>query len=256
VSSVVKKKTTIKLNKTINIFSTPAELAERFAEDLVLMINESEKAKKSFTVSLSGGSTPEMLFSILGSKYSKSVPWKNVHFFWGDERCVSPDDSESNFGMTKRTLFDKINIPESNIHRIMGENDPSDEALRYSSEIISFTEKKNGLPSFDIVLLGLGEDGHTASIFPGNLKLLTSDKICDVAVNPYSGQKRITITGLTINNADTLFFLVTGKKKAEIVENIFKNKPASLNYPASYIVPLYGQLHWYLDGDAASMLSD
>jgi 6-phosphogluconolactonase len=244
------------LNKTINIFPSPEELAERFAEDLVLMINESAKAKKSFTVSLSGGSTPEMLFSILASKYSKSVSWKYVHFFWGDERCVAPDNSESNFGMTKRTLFDKIRIPSSNIHRILGENDPASEAVRYSSEITSFTEKKNGLPAFDIIMLGLGEDGHTASIFPGYLNLLTSEKICDVAVNPYSGQKRITITGRIINNAESVTFLVTGKKKAAIVENIFKKKPASINYPASYVVPLYGTLKWYIDNDAVSMLRD
>jgi len=245
-----------KLNETVKIFSSPEELSESFAEVLVLMINDSAKNSKKVTIALSGGSTPELLFSLLGTTYAKSVSWKYVHFFWGDERCVSPESSESNYGLTKRTLFDMINIPESNIHRIRGENNPSDEAVRYSSEIIACTEAKNGLPVFDIVLLGLGEDGHTASIFPGNLKLFNSDKICEVAVNPYSGQERITITGRTINNASTLFFLVAGKKKAVIVENIFKNNSAALNYPASYIVPLYGQLHWYLDNDAASLLND
>jgi 6-phosphogluconolactonase len=244
------------LNKTIKIFQSPAELAEKLAEDIVSMINQSEKKKRSFTVALSGGSTPELLFSVLGNRFSESVSWEKVHFFWGDERCVSPQSMESNYGMTSRTLLNKIRIPLTNIHRIIGENVPSEEALRYSSEIGSFTEERAGLPSFDLVLLGLGDDGHTASIFPGYLELLTSDKICEVAVNPYSGQQRITITGRIINNAASVFFLVTGKKKAEIVENIFKKNSASTNYPASYIVPLYGSLRWYADKDAVSLLKD
>jgi 6-phosphogluconolactonase len=238
----------------MQIFQTPAELAEQLAEDIVLMINESEKKKRSFTLALSGGSTPELLFSVLGDKFSKSVSWEYVHLFWGDERCVPPESNESNYGMTRKTLLDKIQIPSSNIHRIIGENVPSDEAVRYSSEIQSFTYERNGLPSFDMVLLGLGEDGHTASIFPGNTELLTSDKICEVAVNPYTGQTRITITGRIINNSASVFILVTGKKKAEIVENIFKKNSASAYYPASYIVPLYGSLRWYADMDAVSLL--
>lgn len=242
------------MDKAIKIFQTPAILAESFAADLVIMLTELAGKNKAVTIALSGGSTPELLFTVLGDKYCNSVAWEFVHFFWGDERCVPPDNSDSNFGLAKRTFLDKIAIPSSNIHRINGENNPSDEALRYSSEITSFTLKKNGLPSFDIVLLGLGEDGHTASIFPGHISLLTSDKICDVAVNPYSGQKRITISGKLINNAAHIFFLATGQKKAEIIKNIFKKNSASLNYPASYIVPFYGQLQWYLDNDAVSLL--
>jgi 6-phosphogluconolactonase len=256
---VVKKKIEviiIDLDKAVQIFQTPSDLAEQLAEDIVLMINESEKKRKSFTVALSGGSTPELLFSVLGNRFSKSVSWEYVHFFWGDERCVTPESNESNYGMTRRTLLDKILIPSANIHRIRGENDPYGESARYSSEIQSFTEERNGLPSFDMILLGLGEDGHTASIFPGNTELLTSDKICVVAVNPGTGQQRITITGRVINNAESVFFLVTGKKKAEIVENIFNKNSVSDSYPASFIVPLHGSLRWYLDNDAGSLLTD
>jgi len=244
------------LDKAIKIYQTPAVLAESFAAELVLIITDLTKKGRTVTIALSGGSTPELLFSVLADRYYNSAVWEHVHFFWGDERCVPPVSNESNYGLAKRTLFDKIGIPSKNIHRILGENDPSDESLRYSSEITSFTQEKNGLPAFDIVLLGLGEDGHTASIFPGYLDLLTSEKICEVAVNPYSGQKRITITGRIINNAASVFFLATGKKKSVIVENIFDKKPASLNYPASFIVPLNGQLQWYLDNDAASLLRD
>jgi 6-phosphogluconolactonase len=242
------------MDKTVREFSSPYELAMSFAEDLVYMINESAKIQKFFTVALSGGSTPEILFKILSDKFAKTVPWHYVHFFWGDERCVQPTDPESNFGMTYRVLLSNIEIPEENIHRIKGEDDPLTEAARYSEEISRFTGKRDGMPLFDIVILGLGDDGHTASVFPDNLRLMESDKVCEVAVHPVSNQKRITITGRVINNARVVIFLVTGRKKAEVVEKILKNIPPAENYPASYIVPVYGELRWFLDQDASGLL--
>lgn len=218
------------------------------------MINESVKEEKTFTVALSGGSTPELLFSLLGDNYAKSVSWKNVHLFWGDERCVPPDNAESNFGLTKRKLIDKIEIPAINVHRIKGEEDPEYEAERYSNEILTFTQSRNGLPFFDLFILGLGDDGHTASIFPGNTEILNSEKICEVATHPVTYQQRITITGRVINNSSRVVFLVTGKKKAEIVENIINNRAEALNFPASFIVPTYGMLNWIVDKEAASLL--
>lgn len=242
------------MERTVKIFHNPAELADKLAEDLVLMINESANKKKTYTVALSGGSTPGLLFSLLGEKYSKSVQWNYVHFFWGDERCVAPDNSESNYGMTKRNLFDRIVINSSNIHRIKGENDPSLEAERYSEEISRNTRERNGLPQFNMVMLGLGDDGHTASVFPGNNDLLTSDKTCEVAINPYNRQRRITITGRVINNADNVIFMVTGTKKAAIIESIFKGNPEASEYPASHIIPVFGSLTWYIDSDAGGFL--
>ncbi|MBE3084851.1 MAG: 6-phosphogluconolactonase [Bacteroidetes bacterium] len=236
------------------MFATPYELAEKFADGLISMIIESAKEKKFFSVALSGGSTPELLFSLLGDHFSKSVPWEFVLFFWGDERCVSPDNPESNYGMTRRKLLEKINIPSSNIHRIRGEDDPEKEASRYSEEISDYTGKRNGLPLFNLVILGLGEDGHTASIFPENKELLNSDKICEVAVHPLTLQKRITLTGRVINNADSVNFLVTGAKKADIVEKIIKKNPIALNFPASFIVPVYGELRWLIDKEAGRLL--
>ncbi|MEI8224748.1 MAG: 6-phosphogluconolactonase [Bacteroidota bacterium] len=242
------------MDKSVKIFATPYELAEKFADGLINMIIESAKEKKFFSVALSGGSTPELLFSLLGDHFSKSVPWEFVHFFWGDERCVSPDNPESNYGMTRRKLLEKINIPSSNIHRIRGEDDPEKEASRYSAEISENTGKRNGLPLFNLVILGLGEDGHTASIFPENKELLNSDKICEVAVHPLTLQKRITLTGRVINNADSVNFLVTGAKKADIVEKIIKKNPIALNFPASFIVPVYGELRWLIDKEAGRLL--
>lgn len=239
-----------KLDKIVKIFPTPYDLAIKFAEEMVNMIKESVKNTKLFTIALSGGSTPEIVFKMLAENYAKSVPWEYVHFFWGDERCVPPGNSESNFGMTMRKLLSKIEIPSLNIHRIKGEDDPKKEASRYSEEILLNTGKREGIPVFDLVLLGLGEDGHTASIFPGHLELMKSDKICEIAFHPVTLQKRITLTGRVINNAETVTFLVTGKKKEAIVEKILKNKPSDQNYPASYIVPVYGRLYWFLDKEA------
>ena len=242
------------MDRSVKIFQTPYDLAEKFAEEMVCMINESVKEEKTFTVALSGGSTPELLFSLLGDNYAKSVSWKNVHLFWGDERCVPPDNAESNFGLTKRKLIDKIEIPAINVHRIKGEEDPEYEAERYSNEILTFTQSRNGLPFFDLFILGLGDDGHTASIFPGNTEILNSEKICEVATHPVTYQQRITITGRVINNSSRVVFLVTGKKKAEIVENIINNRAEALNFPASFIVPTYGMLNWIVDKEAASLL--
>lgn len=242
------------MKKELKIFQSPYELAEKFAQEVVGMINESSQKGKSFSVALSGGSTPDMLFSLLGDQYAKSVSWEKVHLFWGDERCVPPDNVESNFGMTKRKLIDKIEIPAANIHRIRGEEDPKTEALRYSDEILNSTQEREGLPLFDLFILGLGDDGHTASIFPGNMDLLNSVKICEVAIHPLTYQKRITITGRVINNSSRVVFLVTGKKKAGIVENILNNRAEAIKFPASSIVPVNGELTWYVDKEAASLL--
>ena len=242
------------MDKIIKIFPSPYELAERFAEEMVGMIKESANKKKIFTVALSGGSTPELLFTILSENFARSVSWKNVHIFWGDERCVPSDNAESNFGMAWRKFLSKIEIPSLNIHRIHGEDDPEKEASRYSEEISLHTGKRDGMPLFDLVLLGLGEDGHTASIFPGHPELFYSDKICEVTIHPVTKQKRISLTGKVINNAEAVTFLVTGKKKEKIVKNIFKKDPSASNYPASYIVPVYGRLDWFIDKEAGKLL--
>lgn len=242
------------MDTVIKISQSQDELAWDLAREMAALINDAAKSKKTLNIALSGGNTPGLLFSILGDHFSDSVSWENVHFFWGDERCVPPEDPESNYGMTKRVLFDKIHIPSSNIHRIRGENIPEKEAERYSKEIASFTRKRDGLPVLDLVILGLGVDGHIASIFSGHQELITSEQICRVAVHPVTSQKRVTITGRVINNADIIIFLVTGSHKAEMVASIIEN-PGITNYPAASVEPVHGVLKWYLDIDAAAMLN-
>jgi len=242
------------LDKQVKIFKTPAELARNFAAYLADSIVSSSKKKKPFIIAVSGGSTPELLFSLLGDQYADKIPWDYVQLFWGDERCVPPEDSESNYGMVRRKLLDSLRIPYANVHRIKGENDPEKEADRYADEILSNTVHRDKLPVFDIVMLGVGDDGHTASIFPDNLDLLYSGRICEAVSNPSTGQKRITLTGRVINNAENIVFIVTGLKKAEITRKILERDPSAINLPAYNIVPVYGTLKWFVDKDAGSLL--
>jgi 6-phosphogluconolactonase len=242
------------LDKIAKIFRSPIELAMNFAEKMAGMIAASVKNAIPFTIALSGGTTPELLFQVLSENFAESVNWNHVHFFWGDERCVPPDNTQSNYGMALRKLLSRIEIQSANIHRIKGEEDPEKEAVRYSEEILMSLRERDGLPLFDLVILGLGEDGHTASIFPGHSELFGSDKICEVALHPVTGQKRITLTGRVINNADTVTFLVSGKMKANIVEKMFKKDSSDINFPASFIVPAYGKLYWYIDSEAAKLI--
>lgn len=238
------------MSNIVKIFPTPQEVAEALASDLIDLIRESEKRNSIFTIALSGGNTPKPLYSVLAEKYAKEADWTNVHFFWVDERCVPPESPESNYRLAMETLLDKIDIFPMNIHRIIGEDNPEQEAGRYSEEINDFTFRKGGLPFFNTILLGLGEDGHTASIFPGNQDLFRSDKTCVTATHPVTGQQRITLTGKIINNAATIVFHVTGRNKADIVRSIVDNNDPEKEYPASSVSPSDGKLFWYLDDEA------
>lgn len=244
----------LELKKNIKIFTNPEKLTEVFAADLVRMIKKSEQVRPPFTVALSGGNTPRLLFSILADKYGEKVNWSNVHFFWVDERCVPPGDNESNYGVAARLFFSRINIPLKNIHRIKGEEEPVKEAVRYQKEILRHTRLNNKLPVFDLIILGMGDDGHTASIFPGNLDLIESPEVCETAVHPVTGQVRITLTGKVINNAESVVFMVTGKNKSAVLRDIFRKGAAAMNFPAFYIVPVQGKLLWLIDEDAGKRL--
>jgi|SRR5690554_489676 len=235
----------------VKIFKNKEELSFSFCTQLSEMI----KSKEKYFIALSGGSTPKIVFQTLAENFKSKIDWSKVHLFWGDERCVPPDHSESNFGMTKEYLINHINIPEENIHRIKGENDPVEESIRYSEEIKKNLPDQNNLPQFDLIMLGIGEDGHTASIFPDQIKIIESEKICETAIHPETKQKRITLTGRVINNSQNIFFLITGNKKSLIVDQIINKKNNFLRYPASHINPLNGELYFYLDSVAASLLN-
>jgi len=177
----------MKKKPIIKIYKTPEELATEFAKNLSNMINSLLVHQEKIHISLSGGRTPRYIFTHLAKEYADEINWNKIHLYWGDERCVPADHIDSNYGMTKTHLLDKINIPERNIHFIDGNEEPFAETARYGEVISSLVPKKDGIPRFDLVMLGMGEDGHTASIFPNNMDLLTTGRNCEVSEHPLSG---------------------------------------------------------------------
>ncbi len=237
----------------VKIFSKPKKVSKKVAREIKKLILNSKR--KRFDIALSGGNTPRKLFKILAKKYQDIIPWERIHFWWSDERCVSPDSNDSNFRMANENLFLKIPIPAKNIHRIKGEYSPENEAERYSEELATHLERKNHIPVLDLILLGLGEDGHTASIFPNRLDLFQSDNLYCVTEHPETGQRRISITGKVINNARNIFFMVTGESKAKRVSEIMNNEKEARQHPAYYVEPVHGLLTWFIDEPAASQIS-
>ncbi|MFZ4581677.1 MAG: 6-phosphogluconolactonase [Paludibacter sp.] len=237
----------------LQIFENTVATSQAVAE----LIKEKANATptdKFLNLAVSGGTTPRMLFDMLGNEYETSIDWKKVRFFWVDERCVEPTDPESNFGMTYDAFLQKTFVPGENIFRIRGEEIPEFEAERYSSLLRSELPASVGYPVFDLVLLGMGNDGHTASIFPNDLSLIDSELSVAVNVNPYTLQKRITLTGNTINNAHQIVFMITGENKSKILKEIIQKKPTASNYPAAHIATLKGKVDFYVDKTAASLL--
>lgn len=223
---------------------------QEVAKDFVTFLLEQSKDAQRFTVALSGGSTPKIVFDLLANEYCDQ-DWSKFHFYWGDERCVPPTDDQSNYKMTVDHLFSKIKVPKENIYPIKGENDPDSETQRYARVLENTLEIENDIPQFDLVILGMGDDGHTASIFPHEIGLWDSNEWCEVATHPESGQKRVSITGDIINNAKMVAFLVTGASKEEKVQRIINQEDDFLQYPASLVAPQSGELYWFLDNDAA-----
>ncbi|HEX9666674.1 MAG TPA: 6-phosphogluconolactonase [Thermodesulfobacteriota bacterium] len=237
----------------IYIFNDREELADRLASDFQRAVENSKNEGKGIFIALSGGSTPRIFFEKLSKPpYDKGVSWSNVNLFWGDERCVPPDDEQSNFKMANDTFISKVNIPSQNVHRIIGENPPAVEVERYAKEIQKNLPSNNGFPEFDWIFLGMGTDGHTASLFPNAPTLKETKSVCVVAEHPETGQKRISLTPPVINNAKRVSFLVAGEEKAKVLKQILYKGDSPLPYPASKINPEKGILEWYLDKAAAS----
>jgi 6-phosphogluconolactonase len=241
------------MKPVIRIFDTPQSLAEALAADLEKSAATAKKQATPVNLALSGGSTPSIFFRLLAQEpYRFRIEWKYVRLFWGDERCVPPDHPDSNYGMTRKDLFDRIDIPPENLHRIRGEDDPEIEARRYEDEIREYLPEKNGLPVFDWIHLGLGADGHTASLFPEASTLNENPRLCAVAHHPQTGQPRITLTLPVINQARRVTFLVTGAGKSEIVEKIILSEHGTTKFPATLVRPRHGLPEWFLDRAAAA----
>jgi len=243
------------VNRNIKTFSDNPAVANAFAKDFVQLMQSLTTSQSKVTVSLSGGSTPKLLFNVLATEFASAVDWQKIHFFWGDERCVPPTDAESNFGAAESLLLSKIDIATGNIHRVIGESAPEDARDDYSQQITDHVAPdQNGVPSFDVMILGMGSDGHTASIFPHEIELLNSDRVCEVATHPQSGQKRITVTGPVLNASKHVFVFITGKSKAEVLAEIVNQTGNFQSYPTSHIAMPPGSAI-YIDELAGAKLS-
>lgn len=217
------------------------------AHQLTLLLIEMLNKKKEdyFYFAISGGNSPLSLFSLWAGEYKDLISWDRVKLFWVDERAVPPEDDDSNYGSAKKHLLDKINIPTSNIFRIKGEEEVGREAMRYSMLVKKHLPIKDNFPVFDMVILGIGEDGHTSSIFPGQEHLYNHRDPYAPSVNPYSGQLRIAMTGSTILAAKKSVFYLTGASKIETVEMV-KSNIGNPKYPASYLLKELGSSSIFL----------
>ena len=227
------------------------ETANRLVMDLIRYIGHMLQYRENIYIALSGGNTPMLMFEIMEKEYGKAIKWEKLHFFWVDERCVASNSEESNFGNAYRILFSKVPIPKENLHPIHGDEDPIMEVVRYTGEILSNVPCINGFPVFDLILLGMGNDGHTASIFPGQVDLFETTAVCSISQHPQTLQKRITLTGKVINNASEIVFLVTGANKADKIKSVIDENDSFI-FPAKKIRPNQGTLTWYLDKEAAA----
>jgi 6-phosphogluconolactonase len=238
--------------RSAKIFSNPNSLAEAIALRFREESQQAAKKNRLYSVALAGGTTALKVYSLLGvPEFVDTIPWESVHLFWTDERCVLPESNESNFGTIHRAFLHSIPIPDTNIHRMKGEENPIVEASRYACEIQNhFALRRNSSYFFDWVFLGLGLDGHTASLFPGQDDLLSTSELCGEAQHPETGQRRITLTVSAFQQAANITYHVVGVDKAEIVSELVSQSPASKKYPAAYV-----EGEWYLDETAASRLN-
>ncbi len=233
----------------LKIFKNKENLFQDGAEYISGLMQAAIRERDACAMLLAGGSTPEGLYRALASPpHTSAIAWEKVFLFWGDERCVPPDHRDSNYLMTKRTLLEKINIPDRNILRIPAEKEPAVAASEYETTMRKFFGDPAGYPVFDIVLLGIGEDGHTASIFPDTKGVDEHVRwVSDIYV-PRAKTYRITVTLPVINNARRIVFLVSGAAKADIVQKIYDR--TNLAYPASLVAPVHGELIYLADMDA------
>ena len=224
----------------IRVFENSRELARGAAEHFVAVAQ-----KDFFTVALSGGSTPKILYQLLAEDpFRTQVPWSRTHFYWSDERHVPPDHPDSNYRMAHEAMLSRVPVPESNVHRVPSENPSAQEAADEYEKIL--------VPRLDLILLGLGTDGHTASIFPGSEVLHETKRLVAAPWVEKLNTYRITMTLPLLNNGASVLFLVSGAEKAQIVKEVLEGPT---KYPAQFVQPTNGELIWMLDRDAASQLS-
>jgi len=244
------------------VFASPEKLSVGVAAHISQLASNAIQAQGRFSAALSGGSTPRSVYRLLaGQPSSNSLDWKRIHLFWGDERWVPDDHPDSNYQMVREALLDQIDIPEKNIHPVPVEHSLERAATIYENTLKAFfdgpTRRETNPSTFDLVLLGLGADGHTASLFPGSSALLEPDRLVvpvEHSQPPPPLVPRITLTLPAINASAQVTFIVAGRDKSKILKEVHSQHPGDAEYPAKFVQPHHGKLLWMVDKAAAAGL--
>jgi 6-phosphogluconolactonase len=235
---------------SVQLYETPEALAEAAARAFVDRAAESIAERGRFAVALAGGSTPKATYGVLARDHAEDVDWPNVHVFFGDERTVPPDHEDSNYRMAREALLDRV--PVGSIHRMRGELQPNEAAASYETDLRQFFE---GEAVLDLVMLGIGDDGHTASLFPETPALEVTDRLAVANPVPKLDTTRLTLTAPVLSAARAVNFLVAGEGKAEALREILEGDADPRRYPAKLVRPLGGPT-WLVDRTAAQSLQD
>ena len=238
------------MHKTVEVLPDLAALIERSLSITLAKIQTAIESRGLCTIALSGGSTPKPLYEAIAAQ---QLPWDKIHVFWGDERYVPPDHPDSNQLMARRAWLDSVDIPAQNIHPMPTDDaDPADAARKYEAHLTEFFHlKRGGFPALDVILLGMGDDGHTASLFPHTEALQVRDRV--ITVGSKDSQPRITFTAPTINHGRCVMFVVAGANKRAALAEIFAPEADELSYPSRLVQP-QGELWWLLDREAGQDL--
>jgi 6-phosphogluconolactonase len=244
-------------NVEIRILTTPQELFEVAAEEVVRAATEAVAQRGRFTIALSGGSTPKNLFNLLATNARTVFPWDRTYFFWSDERHVPPTDPESNYRMAEEIMLSKIPVNAGNVFRIAAENpDAAAVAEAYEQTLRKFFQLQPGqVPVFDLILLGMGPDGHTASLFPNTAGLQEKTRLVIANWVDKLKTNRLTMTLPVLNSARTVAFLASGTDKAQVLRTVLEEDAPPEQYPAKLVRPT-GRLIWFVDRAAASQLTN
>ena len=237
----------------LHISDDAKHLSEDLASWISNCIQKVLKEQDRFTFVLSGGSTPKQLYSLFAaSPYKETIPWEKIHFFWGDERAVPFEDERNNARMCYDELLNKISVPEENIHVMRTDIDPETSAVEYEKILKSyFTDSET---TFDFVLLGMGDDGHTLSLFPGKDVVHETEKWVTAFFLPAQDMYRITLTAPVVNAAKFVAFMAVGSGKAETLKSVLEGATNIDKFPSQIIKPLKGEVHWFVDEAAAALL--
>lgn len=252
-------RSTLNYSPEVRVHPDAAAVAEAAADVFARAVTRAVAEQGRCYVALAGGSTPKAIYELLAEQQTtgrRELPWANIEVFFGDERCVPPNHPESNYLMAHEALLARVPIPAGNVHRMQGELDPAVAAAAYEAELKRVVPLHHGgLPRFDLVLLGVGQDGHTASLFPGTPAL--NETVRSVVPNrgPGTTPRRLTLTLPALSAAASVLFLVTGIEKAPMLRRVLRTDTTGASYPAQRVRPTAGWLRWFVDEPAASQLN-